>query len=435
MDFNVLSLNQSLIDFIHHSPTPFHAVSNICSRLQEQGFQSLDEKQPWQLTQGQGYFVTRNDSSIVAFYHADQSMADHGIRMIGAHTDSPCLKVKPNAELFRSGYVQLGVEVYGGVLLNPWFDRELGLAGKVSFTDTQGQIQHQLINLNQPIGMIPSLAIHLDRTANKDRSINPQTDIPVVLSVNQNNVFSFKDFLAETINTNLTGPLCAKVLDYELSFYDINKGSIFGLDNDFIASSRLDNLLSCCVGLEAFLASGNEQHKLFVFNDHEEVGSQSAVGAAGPFLKDVLTRIAGSNETFIQAMQNSFMISIDNAHALHPNYANKHDLQHGPLINHGPVIKINANQRYASNSESQALFRWLCEQENIPVQSFVVRSDMACGSTIGPITAAELGVRTLDLGVPTWGMHSIRETCGTQDCDHLFKALARYFGLQASHFS
>jgi len=423
-----------LIKFIKKSPTPFHAVKIMAEILEQNGFKRLDEAEPWSL-QGQqpsaeSYYVTRNDSSIVAF-HLNQSLAENGIRMLGAHTDSPCLKVKPNAEIVKNHYLQLGVEVYGGALLNPWFDRDLSLAGRVSYLDEEGSIEHQLIDLEKAIATIPSLAIHLDREANDKREINKQKHLPPVLmklpGKYAESPADFKAILLKIVNANIEQSQAVKVLDYELSFYDVQSPAVIGLHDDFIASARLDNLLSCYTGLMALLSNNGEQNTLLVCNDHEEVGSMSAAGAQGPFLKSVLERLCDSDESYSRMVANSLMISADNAHGVHPNYADKHDSNHGPILNEGPVIKVNANQRYASNSETGALFKHLCDLADVPVQSFVVRSDMACGSTIGPITASEIGVKTVDVGVPTFAMHSIRELAGRWDAFYLYRVLKQFF--------
>lgn len=424
------TLIQNLLDFIQASPTPFHAVEEMARRLAAAGFQRLEEKQSWQLQKGQRYFVTRNNSSIIAFIYGEEDIATNGIRMVGAHTDSPCLKVKPNADIYQQGYWQLGVEVYGGVLLAPWFDRELALAGRVSFFDGNGSLQHRLLNIAEPVGMVPSLAIHLDREANNSRSINAQKDLPVVMGLyREEQKPVLREWLKTLMNTQNPAANVAKVLDYELSFYDAQPGRVYGVDDAFVADARLDNLLSCFIGLQALIDANTQQSCLLVCNDHEEVGSASAAGAQGPMLQHFLQRLLPDAETYARTISHSLMISVDNAHALHPNFADKHDANHGPALNAGPVIKTNANQRYASNSETQAIFRALCDANGIPVQSFVVRSDMACGSTIGPITASELGVRTLDVGVPQWAMHSIRETAGTADADYLYRALKAFNAL------
>lgn len=422
---NVEQFNNGLLAFLNESPTPFHATGAMARMLTEAGFLPLQEGEDWSLRVGQGYFVTRNDSSIVAFRHGKGDIAENGWHMVGAHTDSPCLKVKPNPVLHRKGYFQLGVEVYGGALLNPWFDRDLGLAGRVSYRNTEGKIASALIDSARPVACIPSLAIHLDREANNNRSVNPQTDLPVLLACAE----EAPDF-ASLLQDMLTERGCDDVdavLDYELSFYDCQPPAVIGLHNEFIASARLDNLLSCYVGVQALLAAPEDQHSLLVCNDHEEVGSMSASGAQGPMLESVLRRIAGSEIAWQRAISKSQMVSVDNAHGVHPNFSDRHDANHGPVLNQGAVIKINVNQRYATNSTTSAMFRDFCAKAGQPVQSFVVRSDMACGSTIGPITASALGVATLDVGVPTFAMHSIRELAGRDDACGLTKVLGRFF--------
>ena len=421
--------NKNLRAFLDASPTPFHAVEEMRLRLNDAGFSALDERGEWQLEQGKGYYVIRNGSTIVAFRCGKTPVHECGWRMVGAHTDSPNLKVKPSPELHRQGYFQLGVEVYGGALLNPWFDRDLGLAGRVNYENTQGQLCSALINLNRPVGVIPSLAIHLDREANNSHSVNPQRDLPVVMLQSEKPA-SFRDLLAETLVQQGIGDV-AGILDYELSFYDCQPAAMVGWNEDFIASARLDNLLSCYIGLEALLAADAKEHTVLVCSDHEEVGSQSAVGAQGPMLESVLRRVAGDEISWQRAIANSMMISADNAHGIHPNFSDKHDGNHGPLLNAGPVIKNNVNQRYATNSETSSLFRRLCANSGVAVQSFVVRSDMACGSTIGPLTASAIGVKTLDIGVPTFAMHSIRELAGSQDAFNLSTVLTAYYQLDS----
>jgi aspartyl aminopeptidase len=348
--------------------------------------------------------------------------------MVGAHTDSPGLMVKPSPEKVRNGYLQLGVEVYGGALLNPWFDRDLSLAGRVSYKDNSDRLRSALIDYREPIAIIPSLAIHLDREANSSRSINPQRDIlPLLCQPGEGDHVDFRQLLRARLLEEHPDCEVQQVLDYELNFYDTQPPAIIGLNGEFIASARLDNLLSCFTGLQALLASDGAVSALLVCNDHEEVGSLSAAGAQGPLLKSVLERLAGDSAAYAALTERSMMISADNAHGIHPNYADRHDDNHGPLLNRGPVIKINANQRYASTSETAGFYRLLAAQEEVAVQSFVVRTDMACGSTIGPITAGQTGIRTLDIGVPTFAMHSVRELAGTRDAWDLCRVLRRFY--------
>lgn len=416
--------NQVLLDFISSSPTPFHAVASIIERLSHQGYEQLQETENWSLRPNQGYWVTRNGSSIIAFHTGESLTLDKGIRMVGAHTDSPCLKIKPDPELKGHGCQRLAAEVYGGVLLAPWFDRDLSLAGRVTYKTPDGEILSTLIDFEDPIAQVPSLAIHLDRKANDDRKIQRQKDLNLVLATNDEKL-SFKNLLEERLakmNVEST-----EVLDHEIYTYDTQPPAITGLNKDFIVSARLDNLLSCFVGLEALLASDNSQPKLLVCNDHEEVGSQSASGAQGPFLRDVIERLCEDNDHKKRVLAASLMISADNAHGIHPNFPEKHDASHGPKLNAGPVIKVNANQRYATNSETSALFKHFAQEASVPVQTFVARNDMGCGSTIGPITSAEVGVATIDVGCPQWGMHSIRETAGAKDAKALKEVLRCFY--------
>ncbi len=416
--------NHGLLNFLDSSPTPWHAVATMKARLDEAGFTELDEKDEWSLDKGQGYYVIRNGSSIVAFRTGKGDVVESGIRMVGAHTDSPCLKVKPNPELRRKGFFQVGVEVYGGVLLNPWFDRDLSLAGRVTVLDDAGNVKDVLVNFKKPVAFIPSLAIHLDREANSNRSVNAQTDLPpVLMQVPDSDTTTFASLLERQIATE-SGIGVRKVLGYELSFYDARGASFVGLRDEFIASARLDNLLSCYIGLQALLDASSDEPVLLVCNDHEEVGSVSAEGAQGPFLSALLDRWCGAEKSRVIAR--SMMISADNAHGIHPNYMDRHDENHGPLINQGPVIKVNHNQRYATNSRSAGVYRHISEELGLPYQTFVVRSDMGCGSTIGPLTAGNLGVTTLDIGVPQLGMHSIREMTGTEDGYTLYRVMQAF---------
>ncbi|MDG0971682.1 MAG: M18 family aminopeptidase [Porticoccaceae bacterium] len=415
--------NQSLIAFLDTSPTPFHAVASICEILTKAGFTRLEESDSWSLEAGDKHFVTRNGSSIIAFTVGSESPMETGLRMVGAHTDSPCLMVKPQPELSKSGYFQLGVEVYGGALLNPWFDRDLSIAGRLVYRDSDDELKQILVDFKRPVAMIPSLAIHLDREANKGRTINAQTDIPPILMLSQKTQ-DFRSLLAEQFL-----PDGGEVLDYELCLYDTQGAAMVGINNEFLASARLDNLLSCFVATEALIQADSSNTCVMVCNDHEEVGSVSAVGADGPFLEAVLDRLNGAQQHHERnsVTDKSLMISCDNAHAGHPNYLQKHDSSHVPKLNGGPVIKVNVKQRYATTSLTASLFRQFCAQADVPVQTFVSRSDLGCGSTIGPITSSRLGVPTLDVGIAQLAMHSCREVTGSQDPLRLTNVLTKFF--------
>ncbi|ARU57492.1 aspartyl aminopeptidase [Oleiphilus messinensis] len=422
------SFISELKTFLSSSPTPYHAVENVAEILSSQGFKQLSENEAWSLEAGGRYFVIRNGSTIAAFITPQDKSSGAAIRMAGAHTDSPCLKVKPHAEIKRHGYFQVGVDLYGGVLLNPWYDRDLSLAGRVVYRDKQRKLHKVLIDFKRAIATIPSLAIHLDREANSKRSINPQTDLPpVLMRVGEGEEVSFRSLLSAQIEKQYPDLKVDQVLDYELSFYDTQAAEVIGLQSEFLASARLDNLLSCYICLQALITSDGSQPALIVFNDHEEVGSLSAEGAQGPFLRSVLERIYGQGEVLTSVLSKSLMISADNAHGIHPNFPGKHDEKHGPLMGEGPVIKVNVNQRYATSSETSSYFKHLCDLNQLPCQYFTVRSDMACGSTIGPLTAGEIGVRTIDVGVPQFAMHSIRELASVSDVVSLYRVLKAYF--------
>jgi len=420
---------KALLNFLTQSPTPFHAVENMCQSLDKAGFKALHEEKDWgKLPKGR-YYVCRNGSSLIAFTWSGKP-EKLGFRMVGAHTDSPCLKVKPNAISVSQGYARLALEVYGGVLLAPWFDRDLGLAGRVSYADSKGNLQSCLVDFDWPIAFIPSLAIHLDREVNDRRSINKQTDLPAVLCKVGSNPPDFHGLLKAQIKKQHGNQSIARILGFELGLYDLQPAAVVGLEHEFIASARLDNLLSCHASIEALIASKTADNALVVMTDHEEVGSASTSGAEGPFLQNVLARLCQDEPTLQLALRHSILVSADNAHGVHPNFADRHEPAHRPMINAGPVIKINHNQRYATNSETEATFREICYQHKLPVQSVVVRTDMGCGSTIGPITATKLGVATVDIGVPQLGMHSIRELAGVEDQDTLRKSLIGLFKSQ-----
>lgn len=417
---------EALLRFLDASPTPFHATRNAALLLDAAGFSALDEREPWALASGGRYYVTRNDSSLVAFILGQRPAAESGLVLVGAHTDSPCLRLKPQPELHRNGYWQLGVEVYGGVLLNPWFDRDLGVAGRISLRWPDGRLENRLVHLREPLAVVPSLAIHLDREANDKRSINKQTYLPCVIGQGEK-PFDLRTQLLQRLAAVEPGLGQADLLDHELSLFDLQPAACVGWSGEFIASARLDNLLSCHAAVQALVASHGSSNRLIVLNDHEEVGSGSAAGARGTFLRAVLERVCGTGEPFARAMARSTLVSTDNAHGIHPNFPDKHDGNHGPLLNGGPVVKVNHNQSYATNSETAAWLRAACARAGVPLQAFVSRGDMGCGSTIGPLTAAMLGVRTVDVGLPTFAMHSIRELAGRDDAHALHRMLVACF--------
>ena len=429
LDMEKSDFRQKLLTFLHSSPTPFHVVNVLAEALQEKNFVELKEENKWDIKPGK-YFLKRNGSSIIAFQLGEHPPEETGLKIVGAHTDSPGLKLKPTPIMRRNGLFQLGVEVYGGALLNPWFDRDLSIAGRITKTKRNGAIESTIIDAKEPLAFIPSLAIHLDREANKNKSVNAETDIvPIISSEIQPN--ELDDLLAAHLKKGET------LLSTDLFFYDTNQASFVGARKEFLAAARLDNQLSCFCAISALLEAEPSKSCLVVLNDHEEVGSASYAGADGSFLLDFFDRISENSETRLRTIARSLLVSTDNAHAVHPNYPEKHEKNHGPIINNGIAIKHNANQRYATNSETAGYFKRLCLDNEIPFQEFVNRGDMSCGSTIGPITASKIGVRTLDLGVPTFGMHSIRELAGIHDIVNLGRGLKVFFndvGLDGESF-
>ena len=415
-----------LLTFLREAVTPFHAVQAMSRRLADAGFEAVESFDPDTMVPGRGYFMTRQGSSLIAL-RAGQGEPAQGLRLVGAHTDSPNLSVKPNPVVGRSGCVQLGVDVYGGALLNPWFDRDLALAGRVTVLNAQGQLESVLFDSGTAVAVVPSLAIHLDREANKQRSINPQKDVVPLVMLGHPDTLDFKVWLAKQLVEQDSSREGLRVMDFELSLYDTQSPGLVGMDQSFIASARLDNLLSCYAGLAALIEETDADWSMLVATDHEEVGSASTVGAQGPMLMDALMALTPAPQGNQSLRNQSWMLSVDNAHAVHPNYADKHDDQHSPHLGGGPVIKINRNQRYATDSEGAARLRLLAERAEVDVQAFVMRADLACGSTIGPITATETGIPTTDLGVPTLAMHSIRELACVQDIPQLIALLQAFY--------
>jgi aspartyl aminopeptidase len=413
--------------FIDVCPTPYHAVREVTRRLLGAGFVALDEREPWALEPGRRVVLARGGSVLAAIV-GQRSPASAGFRIIGAHTDSPNLKLKPRAAFSKAGYRQIGVETYGGVLWTTWLDRDLSVAGRLAVRGPDG-VRTVLVDLGEVALRIPNLAIHLNRQVNEEGlKLNAQQHLPPLWGLE-----------AEVAEDALLTRIAARaevdpkdVLDHDLSLYDTQRAAIAG--GAFIHSARLDNLASCFSALEALLETTEDRctaTRVVVLNDHEEVGSQSQAGAQGPFLRAALERLLAAHpeqeaQAFPRAMAASLLVSVDMAHAVHPNYADRHEPQHQPVLGKGPVIKVNANQRYATDGESAAIFASYCREAGFTPQSFVTRTDLPCGTTIGPITAALLGVRTVDVGNPMLSMHSCREMAGVADVPSMQRALAAH---------
>ena len=408
-----------LIDFLDASPSPWHAVESAIDRLA--GFVRLDESDAWTDLPAAGY-VVRSGAIIAWRLPTEESPAHAPFRLVGAHTDSPCLRVKPHPDTGGHGWKQLAVEVYGGILNNSWLDRDLGIAGRVVGAD--GSVS--LLNVAEPVARVPQLAVHLDRDVNAaGLTLDTQQHLTPVWGIGASTTGEFASWVREA------GEMSSEPAWWELCLYDVQGASVIGADHSLIASGRLDNQVSCWAAVTALTASSPRDQVAFaVLNDHEEVGSSSNTGAAGPFLESVLSRIVavrgGSSEDLARALATSSCVSADNVHAVHPNYPERHEPGHRPIVNAGPAIKVNSNQRYATSGSTAAAFQRACERAGVPWQVFVSRNNMPCGSTIGPITATRLGIATVDVGVPQLSMHSARELCGSDDPGHLATALQEF---------
>lgn len=426
--------SQWLLNFIDGSPTPWHAVATIETALRTAQFSRLDETAKWSLQVGGRYYVIRDDSSIILFVLGQKPLAESGYKIVGAHTDSPGLRIRPNGAQVNNGLAQLGVEIYGGPILATFTDRDLSLAGRVSYHDAQGHIAHKRVRFNQSLLRIPNLAIHMNRSVNEEGlKLQKQTELlPLFAQLTGEQLPKpyFMQLLAQA-----TELAAEQILSWDLAAYDTQKGVFWGAANEFYANSQIDNLASCHASLQALLDDqvlDQTKHTLVcAFFDHEEVGSESHIGAAGSFLSDTLQRIslalALDREDSARALANSFLISADMAHAYHPNFPNAYDANHKVFVNQGPVIKSNANRRYSSESISIAQFIHWCQTANVPYQHYSHRNDLACGSTIGPLASAKLGIRSIDIGCPMWAMHSIRESAGVHDHIYLIKVLKQFF--------
>lgn len=413
-----------LLAFLDASPSPAHVVSSASTRLVAAGFTRVDEAGDWSGVR-RGFVVRRG--SLVAFSLPGLEGIDvgRGARIVGAHTDSPGLRIKPRPDVGAVGWKQLAVEIYGGVLLNSWLDRDLGVAGRLVRRDGSDR----LVDIRRAVARVPQLAIHLDREVN-DRGLilDKQQHLTPVWGLGTSEPDEFASFVARAADLD-PGELAG----WELCLYDLTPAAIIGADHSMIASGRLDNQVSCWAAVSALSDStpGSAVSVVALF-DHEEVGSESDTGAAGPLLERTLERLALVNgagrDEYLRLLSRSSCVSADNAHAVHPNYPERHEPGHRPMANQGPAIKVNSNQRYATSPDTAALFAAACARAGVPHQVFVSRNNMPCGSTIGPITATRLGIATVDVGVPQLSMHSARELCGSLDPVHLTAALREYFG-------
>lgn len=420
------NISQQLLEFIENSPTCFHAVQAMTDILSAEGFTELKENQKWHIENGGRYFVTRNGSSLIAFTVPVQEMK--GMHIIASHSDSPSFKIKENPELESEGhYIRLNVEGYGGMIRAPWFDRPLSVAGRVIVKDkAQGGFRSILVDIGRDLVMIPNLAIHMDRQINDSCKYNIQKDmLPIYGDLSAKG--TFMKLIADT-----AGVPEEEILGHDLFLYNRQKGTVWGASGEFLSCSRLDDLQCAFASLKGFLA-GKRQEYLAVHCvlDNEEVGSGTKQGAASTFLYDTLTRIYTSlglsQEDYLIHLADSFMISADNAHAVHPAHTDKADPANRPYINGGIVIKFSASQKYCTDGVSAAIFRDLCQRAGVPVQTFVNRSDMAGGSTLGNISNTQVALNTVDIGLPQLAMHSPYETAGVKDTGYLIRAAEEFF--------
>ncbi|KAJ6977689.1 aspartyl aminopeptidase [Populus alba x Populus x berolinensis] len=465
------SVASELINFLNASPTAFHAVEEAKRRLRNAGYEQVSERQDWDLEAGKRYFFTRNHSTIVAFAIGNKFEAGNGFYIVGAHTDSPCLKLKPVSKVTKGGYLKVGVQTYGSGLWHTWFDRDLTVAGRVIVKEEKdGSVSysHRLVRIEEPILRVPTIAIHLDSNVNSDGfKVNTETQLLPVLATSIKTelnkavaesgpvkseeiqvdgkksdigmINSKHHSLVLEMIANQIGCKVDDICDFELQVCDTQPSVIAGAAKEFIFSGRLDNLCSSFCSLKALIdATSTESDlkdesgvRMVALFDHEEVGSNSAQGARSPVMLDALSRITSSfdsdSKLLPKAIQRSYLVSSDMAHALHPNYMDKHEDNHQPKLHGGLVIKHNANQRYATNAVTSFLFREIATKHNLPTQDFVVRNDMTCGSTIGPILASGVGIRTVDVGAPQLSMHSIREMCAVDDVKHSYEHFKAFF--------
>ena len=431
-----------LLAFLGDSPTPFHAVASAVTRLESAGFRTLAETDDWSSLAPGRYTFVHGGSSLLAFV-IPRKKRIKGFRIVGAHTDSPNLRLKPTPEYTKEGYAQLGVEVYGGALLNSWLDRDLSLAGRVFLSaegganqkkqpQQQPTVESRLVRFKRPMLRVAQLAIHLDRDVNdKGLVLNKQEHLAPIFGLASENAKSLRIMVAEELEISE-----ARIVGTELMLYDVVRPTLGGRSRELLFSARLDNLGMSHAAVRALIdaaaaAEAEDLVPVAALFDHEEVGSESAYGAHSGFLPRALERIVlgrgGSREDYHRALAGSLCVSADMAHAVHPNYESRHEARHKPVLNGGPVIKINAQQRYATSGGTAALFRDLCKRADVPVQHYVNRTDLPCGSTIGPIASTLLGIRTVDVGSSMLSMHSVRELAGTKDPAMMTRVMTAFY--------
>ena len=429
-----MNTSKDLLNFINNSKSAFHGAYEVKSILDKEGFVEIKECDKWNLQNGGKYYVMKNESAIIGFEIGSGDIAEEGFRLIGAHTDSPGFRIKPHAEMtVEDHYVKLNTEVYGGAILSTWFDRPLSIAGRVTLKGSNPlKPQVKLVDLNKPVLIIPSLAIHMNRSINEGYEYNKQKDTLPLLTMATDKLEKdgyLLKLIAESLNVEEK-----EIVDFDLFVYEYEKGCLFGMNEEFISAGRLDDLWMVYAGLVALLQSrSNKATKVLVALDNEEIGSLTSQGANSSLLENILERITlalgKDREDFKRSLSSSVMISADLAHALHPNYTEKHDPTSRPLVGKGPVIKIAASGSYSTDSYAAAIFKQVCENANVPCQEFVNRSDVKGGTTIGPITASKLNIPVIDMGAPLLSMHSVRELASVKDNEYTIKAFTEFLSL------
>lgn len=424
---------RSLMEFLDQSPVNFLAVKTVSRHLDEAGFTKLNPRDAWQLKRGGKYYITKNSSAIFAFVVTTEGPTA-GFRIISAHSDSPCLRIKPKAEMLsEGGVVKLNVEVYGGPILYTWFDRPLSMAGRVMLrTDDPLHPRTEILKFDRPLLTIPHLAIHFNRAVNEGNPLSKQKDMLPVIAIVKD--AAEKDNLLLRTVADALGCRMEDIIDFDLSLFDTTPACLVGLDEEFLTSGRLDDLSMVHGAMTALLeTTSTTQTRVMAIFDNEETGSGTKQGAASPVLQQLLRRIVGclggGEEEYLRSVDASFMVSADNAHAFHPNYAEKYDPTNHPVVGGGPVIKINANCKYMTDADSAAVFRVICEKAGVPCQYFVNHSDVAGGSTLGNILTSQIDLRGVDMGEAIWAMHSVRETMATRDHAYTIAAFKTFFDL------
>ncbi len=426
------NLALDLIDFLYKSPTAHHSVKTIKERLDLNGFNEVKESDKWNLQNDGKYYVIKNDSALIAFTIGNGDVEEDGFKLIGAHTDSPGFRIKANPEMVSEGtYLKLNTEVYGGPILYTWFDRPLGIAGKVTLKGSSPlKPEVKLVNINKPLLIIPSLAIHMNRNVNEGLNINKQKDTLPLLSL-INDKFEKDGYLVKILAEELNAS-SSDILGFDLGLYEIEKGAVIGLNEEFISAGRLDDMWMVYAGIQGLIESKpNKSTKVMVCMDNEEIGSLTPQGANSALLLNILERITlalgKDREGLHRALANSLMISADLAHAVHPNVEEKHDPTNRPVLGKGPVLKTAASGSYSTDSYNAAIFEGLCNSAEVPYQKFFNRSDVRGGTTIGPITSSLLTIPVMDMGAPLLSMHSIRELAAVKDNEYTIKLFTQFY--------